>query len=212
MTCAECGTEMAKGSRFCHACGWDQKLAAAGKASSTAGQRPAWKRRLMSATLISAALLMLWLMLLPRGVADEVLNVGQAAPDFDLESLEGPRIKLSELRGRPVVVNFWATWCTPCRREMPDFQSVYERYEQDGLMVIGLNVGEARVGIEQFKDQVGFQFPVLIDTEETTQTAYRILPLPATFFIDRTGKINAIYQHQMSRSQIESEVIRILAK
>jgi len=203
---------MAKASRFCHACGWDQKLAAAGKASSTAGQRPAWKRRLMSATLIGAALLMLWLMLLPRGEDEAMLTVGQAAPDFNLASLDGGQIQLSELRGRPVVVNFWATWCTPCRREMPDFQSVFERFEKDGLMVIGLNVGEARVGIEQFRDQVGFTFPILIDKEEEAQTAYRILPLPATFFIDRTGKINAIYQHQMSAAQIESEAIRILAR
>lgn len=211
MTCAECGTEMAKASRFCHACGWDQKLAAAGKASSTAGQRPAWKRRLMSASLMGAALLMLWLMLMPRGEAETILTVGQVAPDFNLESLDGGRIQLSELRGQPVVVNFWATWCTPCRREMPDFQSVYERYKENGLMMIGLNVGEARVGIEEFRDQVGFQFPVLVDQQEEAQTAYRILPLPATFFIDRTGKISAIYQHQMTRSQIESEVIRLLA-
>jgi len=110
-----------------------------------------------------------------------------------------------------VVLNFWATWCQPCRREMPDFQYVYDLYREHGLHVYGINVGESRVAVADFQRRVGVSFPIMIDATEEVQTAYKILPLPATFFIDSDGVIRGIYQHQMSRAQIESEVARLIA-
>lgn len=211
MVCPECGANLVKGARFCHQCGWDSKLAAAGTASSTAAERPAWKRWSMSVTLVISGLLILWLLLIPRGDANASLVVGQKAPDFDLVSLDGTRVRLSDLKGKPVVVNFWATWCTPCRKEMPEFQKVFADYKQNGLQVLGVNVGEPRVGIVEFTERVGVKFPILVDEKETVQTDYKIVPLPATFFIDKSGVIRAIYQYQMSTPQIEGEVQRLLA-
>jgi cytochrome c biogenesis protein CcmG/thiol:disulfide interchange protein DsbE len=212
MGCPECGAQLMSGARFCHQCGWDSKLAAAGKASSTATQRPAWKRWAMGITLVLSSLLMLWLLLLPREDAAASLVPGQAAPDFDLPSLSGGRVRLADLKGKPVVLNFWASWCTPCRREMPDFQEVLNKYKDQGLQVYGVNVGESEVAVASFIRTIGVDFPVLLDLEEKAQTAYKILPLPTTFFIDRSGVIRAVYPYQMSRAQMEAEVIRLLAR
>lgn len=203
---------MGQGVRFCHQCGWDSKLAAAGSSSSTAGQRPAWKRWVTGVSLGISACLILLLMLVPRSDADTVLQIGQAAPDFELETLEGERVRLSELKGQPVVVNFWATWCTPCRKEMPDFQFVLDKYQDQGLHLYGINVGESEVAVADFRDRVGVRFPILIDKDESVQTDYKILPLPATFFIDQEGIIRGVYQFQMSLPQIEDEVKRLIAR
>lgn len=211
MVCPECGAKLETGARFCHQCGWDSKLAAAGKASSTAGARPAWKRWTMALTLVGGLLLMGWIMLMPRNDSFVTLAVGQQAPDFELTTLEGETVKLSELRGQPVVLNFWASWCGPCRQEMPDFQAVHDRYKDAGLKIYGINVGESTVAVQDFLSKVNVNFPTLIDRDESVQTAYKILPLPATFFIDRNGTIRQIYQSQMSAAQIESESLRLMA-
>lgn len=212
MICPECDTAMGKGTRFCHQCGWDSKLAAAGRSASTAGQRPAWKRWATGVSMGIASLLILLLMLIPRSGADTTLQVGQPAPEFELTTLEGETVRLSALKGRPVVVNFWATWCTPCRKEMPLFQEVVDRYGGQGLELYGINVGESVVAVADFRDRLGVRFPLLIDKDESVQTAYKILPLPATFFIDREGVIRGVYPFQMSLPQIEDEVKRLIAR
>lgn len=212
MQCPECGSDMVQGARYCHRCGWDSKLAAAGKAASTSGQRPRWKRLTMSWVLGVSAVLVLWLLMIPRSEATVTLTAGQPAPAFELETLGGERLSLSDLKGRPVVLNFWATWCTPCRKEMPEFQSLHDRFGPNGLAVLGINTGESKVAVADFRDQVKVSFPLLLDPQDEAQSAYRILPLPTTFFIDRTGVIRAIYPYQMTAAQIEAETIRLMQR
>lgn len=212
MTCPECGTDRLPRTRFCHNCGWDSKLAAAGSASSVAGQRPAWKRRLMSGTLAAFTGLLLLMLLMPRSGADISLSPGEMAPDFTLQSLDGEMVRLSDLRGQPVVLNFWASWCTPCRREMPHFEALYSKYREAGLKIYGINLGESAVAAADFQRRTGFTFPVLLDSDDRVQTDYRILPIPATFFIDRQGVIRAVYQYQMNEAQMEREALQLLAR
>ncbi len=166
----------------------------------------------MGISLGLAGFLVLLLLMIPRSDANTSLAIGEAAPDFELETLEGERVRLSELKGEPVVVNFWASWCTPCRKEMPEFQQIADKYGEHGVRVFGINVGESEVAVADFRERVGVSFPILIDKDETVQSDYRILPLPATFFIDRDGIIRGVYQFQMSYPQMEAEVTRLLAR
>lgn len=164
----------------------------------------------MAALLAFSSLLMMGFLVVPREGAGASLAVGDSAPAFDLVSLTGERIRLSDLQGKPVVLNFWATWCDPCRAEMPDFQSVYQQYRDQGLQLYAINLGESAVAVEHFLRQISVDLPVLLDLNDKAQEAYRILPIPTTFFIDSTGTIRAIYQYQMSHTQIEAEVVRLL--
>lgn len=164
----------------------------------------------MGAILSLAAVAMLGLLLAPRSSAYDPLTAGQPAPEFELQSLDGDIVRLSDLKGKPVIINFWASWCQPCLREMPDFQAVYDRYKEDGLLVYGINVGESQVAVADYQKRVGVDFPLLLDVDDQAQAAYRILPLPATFFIHRDGTIRSVYQFQMSRAQIEAEAAALL--
>lgn len=198
--------------RYCHGCGWDRKLAAAGKASAAPSQRPAWKRRIMAWTLVFFAALMAFVVMIPDSSASASLKVGEMAPDFEAIGLDGKSLSMADLKGRPLVINFWATWCAPCRQEMPEFEAVLAQHKDSDLAFYALNVGESQVTVQSFLDQIGAHLPVVIDTDDNAQNAFKILPLPATFFIDRSGKVSAIYETQMTGLQIESEITRILGQ
>jgi peroxiredoxin len=138
----------------------------------------------------------------PRDLPAELVAAGQdvqadegdLAPDFLLETLDGREARLSDYRGKPVVLNFWATWCRPCRQEMPQLIAAQDRYEAGGLVVIGLNLQEGKSLIEPFADDYGIDFPVLIDRDGEVGDRYRLLGLPTTFFIDADGVIQSIYR------------------
>lgn len=114
-------------------------------------------------------------------------GTGEMAPDFLLETMEGREARLSDYRGQPVVLNFWATWCAPCRKEMPELVHAYDKYAEDGLVVIGLNQQESESIIRPFVEDYGVDFPVMIDRVGEVGDEFRTTGLPETFFIDRDG-------------------------
>ena len=118
---------------------------------------------------------------------------GALAPDFLLEALDGDETRLSDYRGQPVVLNFWATWCVSCRKEMPQLIEAYDAHRDDGLVVIGLNLQESESIIRPFVDDFGIDFPVLIDRDGEVGDDYRLLGLPTTFFIDRDGVVESVF-------------------
>jgi peroxiredoxin len=130
--------------------------------------------------------------LVPAG-AKVAAEVGALAPDFLLEQLEGDDLRLSDFRGRPVVLNFWATWCDPCRKEMPQFVRAYDEYKDEGLVIIGLNLQEGKSIAQRFADDYGMDFPIVIDRDGEMRDRYRALGIPSTYFIDRDGVIRSIY-------------------
>lgn len=121
-----------------------------------------------------------------------VPTVNEPAPDFELETLSGGSTRLSDYRGQVVMINFWATWCGPCRDEMPLIQEYYERYDGE-MVVLGVNVGERRADVEKFVKEVEVDFPILLDENIEVERLYRVRAYPTTFFVDTEGTI--LYQH-----------------
>jgi peroxiredoxin len=137
-----------------------------------------------------------------RSAAPEVLEtlggqsaaapvVGAPAPDFTLTDLEGVSYTLTELQGHAVLLNFWATWCYPCREEMPLLDSAQARYTQAGLIVLGIDADESAEHVAEFRDELDVTFPLLLDPGGDVQQLYRIRGYPTTFFVDAEGVIRA---------------------
>lgn len=117
------------------------------------------------------------------------LEVGQRAPDFTLRTLEGDEISLSDLRGQAVLVNFWATWCGPCRAEMPEFQQVYLAQKERGFAVVAVDYMEDAEKVREFADELGLTFTFVLDNDGDVADLYRINSYPSSFIIDGNGII-----------------------
>jgi peroxiredoxin len=138
---------------------------------------------------------------------------GHPAPDFKLVSTEGKTITLSDFRGQPVILNFWATWCAPCRAEFPEFQKAATD-NADRLVIIGINNTSADNvdSIPAFLDEFGVTFPIVLDETGDTVKTYRIIGLPTTVFIDSNGVVNEIFTGPLNKAYIESKISELNQK
>jgi len=123
------------------------------------------------------------------GMAAAPAMEGRSAPAFSLTSLDGKKRSLDQYRGRVVLLDFWATWCAPCRKELPHVEALYRRYGKDQLVVFAINTSEARGKVEDFIRTSGYSFPVLLDTDGSVMSSYGVTSIPQIFVIDREGKI-----------------------
>jgi peroxiredoxin len=112
-----------------------------------------------------------------------------AAPDFTLRSADGRNVRLDELRGQVVLVNFWATWCGPCREEMPRLDTLYQKYRKSGFVLLGVNVDDDPHTALATAAKLGVSFPVLFDTDKKVSKLYDLSTMPSTVVIDRDGKV-----------------------
>jgi len=120
-------------------------------------------------------------------------QVGAIAPDFSLVTLDGESVRLSDFHGKPVILNFWATWCPPCREEMPALEEIWQQYGAGGVVVLGVDQGESTAVVERFiRENVDTSFPILMDSNHAVGNSYFVRSLPTTFFIDRNGFIQEI--------------------
>lgn len=139
----------------------------------------------------------------PTGVAARTPQpvVGFPAPDFALpvvQASSGEDVwRLSEQQGRPLILNFWATWCGPCRAEMPMLQQIATDYAED-VLIVGIDQGESQAVVDAFLDEFGIEFPILLDITMEIGNRYNILGLPTTFFIDSQGVIQQIYAGELN--------------
>ncbi|HJV61079.1 MAG TPA: TlpA disulfide reductase family protein [Albitalea sp.] len=117
-----------------------------------------------------------------------------AAPDFTLRSMDGPNLRLQEQRGRVVLVNFWATWCGPCRQEMPHMNRLYEKYRASGFVLLGINVDEDPRNAAGVAAKLGLKFPVLLDTDKKVSKLYQLATMPSTVLIDRDGRVRYVHR------------------
>jgi len=135
----------------------------------------------------------IWFSRVPDGAASAsqhaVAQVGFLAPDLTLMGLSGESVSLQEFRGQPVILNFWASWCAPCRAEMPALEQVATRYADEGLVVLLVNQGERKRTMSDFLAEMRLTLPVLLDRDLSATMLYRVQALPTTFFIDRDGRI-----------------------
>jgi cytochrome c biogenesis protein CcmG/thiol:disulfide interchange protein DsbE len=114
------------------------------------------------------------------------------APDFELELLDGGTVTSDDLKGEPVVLNFWASWCIPCREEMPAFERMWRRYEDDGIRIVGVNIQDSREGAEGFLDEVPVSYPIALDPSGDLADSLGVRGLPQTFFIDEDFRFEKI--------------------
>ena len=164
----------------------------------------------VAATLPILLLGLLGVVLLSRAPLAPATTVGAPAPDFSLADLDGNPIHLAELRGRPVVLNFWASWCGPCVEEFPLLREASERHAADGLAVIGIVYEDRSEAARDFMARNGATWPAAMDPGGRVAAAYGILGPPETFFIGRDGTIVARQFGQFSASSLEEKLAAII--
>ena len=124
----------------------------------------------------------------------QAMDMNSPAPDFTLKSLTGENLKLSELRGNVVLLNFWASWCGPCRQEMPLLEKMHNKYKGLGFTVMGVNVEEDSSKAKAMAKKDKLSFPVLFDTQSQVSKAYQVSAMPSTVIIDRDGKVRYLHK------------------
>lgn len=137
------------------------------------------------------ALVALCLMLPVLGHA---VNMAEDAPDFTLKSLDGENLRLKEYRGQVVLINFWASWCGPCRQEMPLLDRIHQRYEDAGFAVLGVNVEGQVAPAQEIADKTGVTFPVLVDENQKVSELYHLEAMPSSVVVDRDGVVRYVHR------------------
>ena len=179
------------------------------------------KKRWEILMLVSLALGFLWTVAsrVPSAVGAPLSSSpspreGFLAPDFTLDTLDGNRVTLSELRGKVVVVNFWATWCLPCRAETPALEKSYAQYKDSGVVILGVNLTNQDVvsEVESFVQEFELTYPILLDRDgSVSNSLYQIRGLPTTFFVNREGIIRTVLVGgPMSETFIRSKIEALL--
>jgi len=151
----------------------------------------------------------------PSSTLGGAIQVGRPAPDFTLNDLQGEPRSLSDYLGQAVVINFWTTWCAPCREEMPALQSAYDKFGEEGFMVLAINMTQDDHPelIPLYLDELGLTFPVLLDSSGLASVSlYRIIGLPTSLFIGRDGIIREIFIGAIPLDRLEAKVQKLLAE
>jgi peroxiredoxin len=129
------------------------------------------------------------------------LKVGAKAPDFELKTLAGDTVKLSDLKGKKVMLNFWATWCPPCKAEMPAMEE-FHKEAGDEVVILAVNI-DPHLDVKAFVDENGITFPIPLDAEDKVNETYQVLSIPTTYFIDTKGNIGNKYIGAMNHDAMK---------
>lgn len=137
-----------------------------------------------------------------------VVNKGDQAPDFQVTTLDGETMRLSDYKGQGVFLNFWATYCPPCKEEMPYMENQYHLFKEKGVEILAINVGEPALTAEKFVDRYGLTFPIPLDEREEIYKAYGVGPIPTTFLIDKDGNVI----DRVTKGLTEQEIAEMMAR
>jgi cytochrome c biogenesis protein CcmG/thiol:disulfide interchange protein DsbE len=179
------------------------------------GEAKRWRVLMLTVALLGTG--WIWITRAPATPTQDATaspRAGFRAPDFSLQTLDGQTVTLSSLRGQAVMINLWASWCPPCRQEMPEILRVYEAHKDEGFTVLAVNTTfqDSEADARAFVQKFGLTFPVLLDTSGAVSQRYQLRALPTTFFVDRRGAIQEVLVGgPMSKALIESKVAKIIA-
>ena len=138
------------------------------------------------------------------------INVGSVAVDFTLPDLDGTEVSLSQYRGDVVLINFWATWCPPCRAEIPEIEAAYRARNDEGFVVLGIAVEQSHALVAPFVELEGMTYPVLLDELSQVYSTYRAPGLPVSVVVDQDGVIQARHIGQMTGAQLDQYLAHVL--
>ncbi len=160
------------------------------------------KRSLLASLLVA--------LLVGCGGAQPAARLGSPAPDFTLQSADGNTVRLSDFKGKPVLINFWATWCQPCREEMPALEELYEQYRDQGLVILAVDMEEDLRLVRRWIDQGGYTFTFVLDSEGEQVKRYNINASPTSYFVGRDGVIRDLKLGALSRDEMKAKVEKLL--
>nr|WP_021038286.1 thiol-disulfide oxidoreductase ResA [Bacillaceae bacterium JMAK1]AGQ45453.1 thiol-disulfide oxidoreductase resA [Bacillaceae bacterium JMAK1] len=132
-----------------------------------------------------------------------VLNEGDVAPNFVLQNMEGKQVELHDFRGEGVFLNFWGTYCPPCEEEMPYMEAEHQKYLDEDVEILAVNVGESKLTVDRFMKRLQLSFPILLDQNRDVLNQYGVSYLPATYLINQNGEVVHIHVGGMSEENVQ---------
>ncbi|MFQ5581044.1 MAG: TlpA family protein disulfide reductase [Mariprofundaceae bacterium] len=142
--------------------------------------------------------------------SEDAIPKKEPAPDFSLELLDGGQFKLSDYKGKPVMINFFASWCHPCREESPSLVSVRNEYEPKGVTFLAIAIDDTKEDVKKFIDRLGFDFPAGLDKTGEIKDAFGVYGLPTTYFIDKKSNINYTHPGSVTKALLRHELDKLL--
>jgi len=137
-------------------------------------------------------------------------RLGSPAPDFTLQTADGTAVQLAKLKGKPVWINFWATWCVPCREEMPAMQELYEQYHGQGLEILAVNMEEDPATVRRWIASGNYSFTFVLDSDGQQVKRYNVTAAPTSYFVGRDGVIRDLKLGQISRGEMVAKLDKLL--
>ena len=147
----------------------------------------------------------------PIGLLENrIAEPGRSAPDFRLNDLDMMPLRLSDFRGTPVVINFFASWCAPCKVELPLLRAAHEQSQDSGYVVLGVSSNDRREAMEEFAFEESLHYPIVIDGDNSVGVAYQVMGPPYTFFIDRKGMVSAVISGELDQKSLDENIVSLL--
>lgn len=137
---------------------------------------------------------------------------GDKAPDFTLTTVDGKQVSLHDFKGKPIMINFWGTWCPPCQSEMPAIEEAYKVNKNKGFQVVSIDIHENELPVANFANQYGLTFPILLDKDRDIVKLYKIEPIPSSFFINSDGVIVHRIEGPLQINQLQYYIDQITVK